>query len=255
LIGRNILLTVFDLSGRKAVVTGASGKIGRLLALGLQDAGAVVVGIDVMPDPKRDVEILARDVGDPLRSAEIAAELDDRLDGIDIWVNAAYPRTADWGIEPGQENADSWVQNVTQQLTANCTLATGIAARMSKRKCGSIINIASIYGLVSPDFTIYEGTDMGVPGPYSAIKGGLINHTRYLAGFYGSHGVRVNVLAPGGVEAGQPKEFITAYCKRTALKRLAKPEDIVGPVVFLASDASAYITGVCLPVDGGWTAI
>ncbi|MDF1748828.1 MAG: SDR family oxidoreductase [Alphaproteobacteria bacterium] len=243
------------MSGRKAVVTGASGRIGRALALGLQDSGAMVVGIDTRPDSTGDIEIVARDVSDPACSADIVEELDDKQDGIDIWVNAAYPRTVDWGVEPGRESVDSWVQNVTLQLTANCTLSTAIATRMSKRERGSIINIASIYGLVSPDFTIYEGTEMGVPAPYSAIKGGLINHTRYLAGFFGSQGVRVNVLAPGGVEAGQPKEFVTAYCNRTALKRLAKPEDLVGPVVFLASDASAYISGICLPVDGGWTAI
>lgn len=249
------MLTVFNLSGSKAVVTGASGKIGRAVALGLRDAGAMVAGIDSRSDPTCDLEILARDVGDPARSADIAAELDERLGGVDIWVNAAYPRTTDWGSGPGRESAASWVENVTLQLSANCVLATAIAARMAARNGGSIINIASIYGMVSPDFSIYEGTDMGVPAPYSAIKGGLISHTRYLAGFYGPQGVRVNVLAPGGVEAGQPQSFINAYSQRTALKRMGMAEDMVGPTVFLASDASLYVTGICLPVDGGWTAI
>ncbi len=237
------------------MVTGASGKIGRALALGLRNAGAAVTGIDARPDTACDFDILPRDVGDPARSADIAAELDERLGGVDVWINAAYPRTSDWGSDLGRESAESWVRNVTLQLTANCVLSTEIATRMAERTGGSIINVASIYGLVSPDFSIYEGTDMGVPAPYSAIKGGLINHTRYLAGFYGPRGVRVNVLAPGGVEAGQPQEFVAAYCRRTALKRLARPEDIVGPALFLASDAAAYVTGVCLPVDGGWTAI
>ena len=249
-------MTSFDLSNRTAVVTGALGKIGRAIALGLHDAGARVIGLDRAGADIDDVpfEIRIADVSDSEAVPGIVDGLASR-DAFQIWVNAAYPRTADWGQNPGREDAASWVANVSMQMTATCVAADAAAHAMAEQGGGSLINVASIYGMVSPDFSIYDGTAMGVPGPYSAIKGGLINHTRYLAGLYGPKGVRANVLAPGGVAAGQDKSFVDAYNKRTALKRLASADDMAGPAVFLASDASAYVTGVCLPVDGGWTAI
>ena len=250
-------MTSFDLSNRAAVVTGALGKIGRAIALGLHNSGARVIGLDRpgMDGGAVPFDVRAADVSDASAVGEIVEALAGSDGGFDIWVNAAYPRTDDWGRNIGREDAASWVANVTMQMTATCVAADAAARAMADGHGGSLINVASIYGMVSPDFSIYEGTAMGVPGPYSAIKGGLINHTRYLAGLYGAQGVRANVLAPGGVAAGQDRSFVDAYSKRTALKRLASAEDMVGPAVFLASDASAYVTGVCLPVDGGWTAI
>lgn len=252
-----IFLPRFDLSGRSAVVTGALGKIGKAIALALAEAGAEVVGIDTQDTvlETAGIKVFAGDAANPARAAKLAETMDDIADGYAIWVNAAYPRTADWGQRPGREDAACWTANVTMQMTAACVASEAVAFRMARRGGGSIVNVASIYGMVSPDFSIYAGTEMGVPAPYSAIKGGLINHTRYLAGRYGRDGVRVNVLAPGGVAAGQPGAFVTAYNARTALGRMGSADDMAGPAVFLASDAAQYVTGVCLPVDGGWTAI
>jgi NAD(P)-dependent dehydrogenase (short-subunit alcohol dehydrogenase family) len=145
--------------------------------------------------------------------------------------------------------------NVDLQLNSYCLLGEHAAQAMAQRRGGSIINIASIYGMVGPDFHVYEGTEMTMPAAYSAVKGGVIAHTRFLASRYGASGVRVNAICPGGVAAGQPASFVNAYEMRTPLGRMAQAEEIGPPTVFLASNASSYITGAVLPVDGGWTAI
>ena len=126
---------------------------------------------------------------------------------------------------------------------------------MKKQGFGSLINMSSIYGLVGPDFTIYEGTDMTMPAAYAAIKGGLNNLTRYLASYYGVSQIRINTVSPGGILDNQPKSFIDNYNKKVPLKRMGSPKDIVSAVYFLLSDESGYITGHNLVVDGGWSII
>ena len=125
---------------------------------------------------------------------------------------------------------------------------------MKEQGGGSIINIGSIYGTVAPDFSIYAGTEMTMPVAYSAIKGGIIALTRYIATYYGSSNIRANVVSPGGIIDRQAQTFIDRYIEKTPLDRMGTPPDVAGAVLFLASDASAYITGQNLLVDGGWTA-
>ena len=120
---------------------------------------------------------------------------------------------------------------------------------------GSLINMSSIYGLVGPDFTIYEGTDMTMPGAYSAIKGGLNNLTRYLASYFGKYQVRINTVSPGGIFDNQPESFVNNYNKKVPKKRMVDPKDIVSAVQYLLTDEASYVTGHNLVVDGGWTAI
>jgi NAD(P)-dependent dehydrogenase (short-subunit alcohol dehydrogenase family) len=126
---------------------------------------------------------------------------------------------------------------------------------MKERRSGSIVNISSIYGSVGPDFSLYAGTEMTMPAAYSAIKGGIVNFTRYLAAYYGSYGVRVNCVSPGGIYDGQPEQFVQRYKAKVPLQRMGLPEDIAAPVAFLLSEEAAYITGHNLMVDGGWTSI
>lgn len=126
---------------------------------------------------------------------------------------------------------------------------------MTKQKYGSIINIASIYGVIGPDFTVYDGTNMTMPAAYAAIKGGLINLTRYMASYFGPHNVRVNTVSPGGIFDKQNSTFVSNYEKKVPLRRMGAPEDIAPSVSFLLSDESKYITGQNLIIDGGWTAI
>jgi len=253
----------FRLDGMNAVVTGGLGRIGAAISRSLAAAGARVAVVD---KSSKGWPALARELGHGavFESADISvadavpdivASLDRRLGGISIWVNCAYPRTADWGVAPERDSPKSWRRNVEMQMVATCIAADHAAQRMAKRGGGSIINTASIYGVVGPDFSVYDGTGMTTPAAYSAIKGGIIGHTRYLASYYGRQGVRVNVICPGGVAAGQPKRFVTQYARRTALGRMAKAEELGPPTVFLASAASSYVTGAVLMVDGGWTAI
>ena len=127
--------------------------------------------------------------------------------------------------------------------------------QMTKQKSGSIVNIASIYGSVGPDFTIYLGTNMTMPAGYAAIKGGLINLTRYMASYFGPDKIRINSVSPGGIFDNQNINFVENYEKKVPLRRMGTPQDIAPSVSFLLSDESKYITGQDLIVDGGWTAI
>ncbi|MEK7333547.1 MAG: SDR family oxidoreductase, partial [Nitrospirota bacterium] len=119
---------------------------------------------------------------------------------------------------------------------------------------GTIINLASIYGVVAPDFSIYEGTEMTMPVAYSAIKGGIIALTRYIATYYAKYNVRANTVSPGGIFDNQQETFVKRYSDKTPLGRMGSPSEVTGAVVFLASEAASYITGQNLIVDGGWTA-
>ena len=254
---------VFRLDGRTAVVAGGLGKIGGAITRALAAAGARVVVVDKStqgwPALARNVgskvTFIAADLAKPKKVHAIIAGLDARLGGIHVWVNCAYPRTTDWGTRPGQDRPESWQRNVEMQMVASCLAADSAAQLMAKRGGGSIINVASTYGVVAPDFAIYRNTEMTCPAAYAAIKGGMIAHTRYLASYYGRSGVRVNALCPGGIVADQPKGFIAQYARRTVLGRMANADEIGPPAAFLASDAASYITGIVLMVDGGWTAI
>lgn len=249
-----------DLAGRLAYVTGGLGLIGSAIGRALAGAGAGVVALETQTAIDRGVPTGMRAV------AFDSAALDDlvgrlqRLEAeagpADIWVNCAYPRTEDWGRSRQEPlDAAAWRANVDLQMNSFCLIAGHVAAAMAKRGKGAVVNVASIYGAVGPDFGVYDGTDMTTPPAYSAIKGGIIAYTRYLASYYGPHGVRINAVCPGGVANKQPKRFVDNYAARTPLRRMAQPEEIAGPVAFLASDAASYVTGAILPVDGGWTAI
>jgi NAD(P)-dependent dehydrogenase (short-subunit alcohol dehydrogenase family) len=126
---------------------------------------------------------------------------------------------------------------------------------MVERGRGSIINISSIYGVVANDPSLYEGTDMKQPPDYTFVKAGMINFTRYLANYFGRQGVRANCICPGGYADDQPEPFVDQYTKRVPVGRMLENDDIKGAVVFLASDASEYVTGTSLMVDGGFTSL
>ena len=173
----------------------------------------------------------------------------------DIWINCAYPRTAQFPqSREGQLGKHDWRENIDIQLNSACLISSEVAAQMAKMGSGAIVNIASIYGMRAPRFNIYKNTGLGTPPAYTAIKAGLINYSRHLAAFYAEKGVRVNCVSPGGVFNKQDKVFLKNYSDYVPMGRLAAAEEIAGPVVFLCSDEASYITGVNLPIDGGWTA-
>lgn len=244
------------------VVTGGLGLLGFTISRSFVDAGASVVVVDNngerwsgLPENERaGLTFFEADASATNELPQFVSEVDELCGGADIWVNCHYPRTADWAAREDEFGPATWTANVEMQMVSYCVISADIARRMAQRGGGCLTNLASIYGVVGPDFSIYDGLEMTMAPPYAAIKGGIIAYSRYLATLWGPKGVRVNSVCPGGVANHQPEDFVTAYSRRTPLRRLAEPEEVAGPVVFLATDAASYITGATLMVDGGWTA-
>ncbi len=237
------------------VVTGGSGLIGRSLLEKIRREGGIPVNADLSPAGAADDSFVSCDI---TSEADIQALVDQvvaRYGRIDGWVNNAFPRTADWGARFEDIPGDSWRRNVDIQMNSVFTCCQLALRQMSAQKQGSIVNVGSIYGVVGPDFGVYQSTEMTSAAAYSAIKGGVVNFTRYLASYFGPQGIRVNCVSPGGLFDHQPEAFVNQYAKKVPLRRMAVPEDIAPAIAFLLSDEASYITGHNLMVDGGWTAI
>jgi NAD(P)-dependent dehydrogenase (short-subunit alcohol dehydrogenase family) len=257
-------LDLFRLDNKIALVTGGAGIYGTHIATALAEAGAHVV---VASRSVANCQSLASSLDARGLRAE-AAELDlvseksirglraslmAKHDRIDVLVNNAVARG---GGDLRQTSAAQWEESMKVNSTGLFLACQVFSECMQQARSGSIINIASIYGMVGPDFSIYEGTELTNPVNYAFAKGGMISLTRHLASFLAPYNVRVNCLSPGGFQNEQtPEEFVPKYTGRTPMRRMAEADDIKGPVVFLASDASRYVTGQNLAVDGGWTAI
>jgi NAD(P)-dependent dehydrogenase (short-subunit alcohol dehydrogenase family) len=264
---------LFSLNNKVAVVTGALGLIGKHHCFALAEAGANVIVADI--DEENCIQFVKTlptdsigvgvDITKPESIKRLKDIILDKFDAIDILVNNAAINDM---FENPQAAADlSMFENyplamLQKSLDVNVTgtflCSQIIGTEMANRGKGSIINIASTYGMVGPDQSIYkkpDGSQSFYKSPaYPATKGALINFTRFLAAYWGNKGVRVNTLSPGGVENNQDEYFINNYSQKTMLGRMGQPVDYKGAIVFLASDASAYMTGANLVVDGGWTA-
>lgn len=244
-----------DLKDKIVVVTGGKGLLGSEFIKEIRAAGGTAICADIACND----DIKNGDHSLDIRSEESVNRLCDAVMNeygrIDGWVNNAYPKSPDWATSFEEMPFESWRANVDSHLNGYALCCKVVLPRMKVQKSGSFLNIASIFGVVAPDFAIYEDTGIVSPAPYAAIKGGIIQMTRYFASLYGPAGVRVNALSPGGIFHGQPEEFVKRYSKKTPLRRMGTPEDIAPAVVLLLSDAASYITGINLLVDGGWTII
>jgi NAD(P)-dependent dehydrogenase (short-subunit alcohol dehydrogenase family) len=265
---------LFDLTGRVAVVTGGIGLLGRHFCAALADHGASVAIVDL--DEARSVAFarelqetygpkcagISCDIAKPLAVKAMADRVERELGPIGILHNNAQSTgtSLDQYFAPTESfNLDVWREVMAVNLDGAFLTAQHIGERMAARGHGSIIQTASIYGVVGPDHRIYEGSEymgrsINTPPVYSASKAGLIGLTRYLATYWGGRGVRVNTLTPGGVSSGQNRAFDRRYSARVPLGRMAGTDDIVGALIFLASDASSYVTGQNIIVDGGLAA-
>ena len=237
------------------IVTGGSGLLGRAFMKKIKEEGGNAINADVNCKTDLQNATIYCDVRDDLSIKKSIQEVLDSYGKIDGLVNNAYPRTKDWGTNIEAINMDSWRKNVDWQLNSYVSFSLEVLKYMKIQRSGSIVNIASIYGVIGNDFTIYEGTNMDAPGAYAAVKGALINFTRYLASYYGKYGIRVNSISPGGIFDHQTPKFVHNYEKKVPLKRMGRAEDIAPSVCFLLSDEASYVSGHNLIVDGGWTAI
>lgn len=251
---------LFSCDNKVAIITGGAGLIGKEIARGLRDFGAVVYVADTDREKTREltgeagIKFIYLDITseDSIKEAMYAVIQVNKK--IDILINCAYPKTNDWGLKIEQIPFSSWNENVNNHLGGYFLCCRFIAEHMKETGGGTIINLASIYGVAAPDFSMYEGTEMTMPAAYSAIKGGIIAFTKYLATYYAKYNIRVNSISPGGILDNQHPSFVEKYSHKTPLGRMAKPAEVVGGVLYLASDASSYVTGQNLIIDGGWTA-
>jgi NAD(P)-dependent dehydrogenase (short-subunit alcohol dehydrogenase family) len=256
---------LFDLEGRVAVVTGGMGQLGQVYLAGLAERGMHVASFDVapgeVPDGVRGYEVDVTDRASVARAVDdVAAEW-----GVPhVLVNNAgldsppdAPAEEVGSFEEYPEAAFDAVMDVNVKGTLLCCQVLGGA--MATQRRGSIVNVSSVYGLLSPPQDLYEfrrakGETFFKPVAYSVSKSAVLNLTRYLATYWAKHGVRVNTLTLAGVERDQPQEFLDAFAARSPMGRMLDAREALGAVVFLASDASSYVTGSNVVVDGGWSA-
>ena len=261
------ILDKFSLKGKIALITaGAGPQFGSSLTEGLAEAGATVITASRSLERNQefaeglrkrgfDAHGMQFELGDPQSTVKLRDDLLAKFGRLDVLVNSALSRDAYGGGNFDTQTFEQWQQSGTGDLAGLFHICQVFIADMAKRKSGSIINISSIYGTVSNDPTLYEGTDMKQPPNYTFVKAGMLNFTRYLACYYGKQGVRANCISPGGYSNNQPAPFVEKYNKRCPVGRMLGTDDIKGAVVYLASEASAYVTGHNLAVDGGWTAL
>jgi len=261
-------LKYFSLKNKKAVVIGGSGLLGSEIVKALISASAQVINLDIK---KLKLSSKFNKYQYNFFNVKKMNSLDKNFDKIinkfgcpDIFVNCSYPTSKNWNNSSFKKNKISILRdNVDFHLNSYVWLSYKICEMMKKsNKRGSVIMLSSIYGLLAQNKEIYKNTNMSENMNYSIIKGGINNFAKQLASFYGSYGIRVNSVCPGGIaghvkgsKKNQNKIFIKNYSKNCPLKRLGKPEEVASSVLFLSSDASSYITGTSFLIDGGWSIV
>lgn len=268
----NNIQQLFSLKGKNAIVTGAAGILGRRFCMGLAEFGANVALVDLDQDA---VNIFARELSDGygVKAVGIACDISSpesvrnmvaksvtELGEVNILHNNAAGKSNDLDafFAPFEEySLEQWREIMSVNIDGMFLVAQAVGKQMVMQgKGGSIIQTASIYGIMAPDQRIYEGSfymgrQINTPAVYSASKAAVVGLTKYLATYWSEKGIRVNTLTPGGVESGQNEEFKRNYSARIPLGRMAQRDEMVGALIYLASDASSYVTGHNLIVDGG----
>ena len=254
---------LFDLTGRVALVTGGTGLYGTPISEALAEAGAHV--IVASRNRKRCTAWAAEleerglhasgesyDQGDESSILQFRDRVLESFGAVDILVNNSVGRS----MRSYGDDLDAWRQSMEINATGLFAISRAFLDHMMERGSGSMVNIGSIQGVVGPDFSNYAGTSMTTPPDYQFHKHGLVGLTKYLAAWGGPSGVRANAISPGGLqtERNTVEPFRSQYCRRVYLGRMGRYDDIKGVVVFLASDASAYITGENIVMDGGYCA-
>jgi 2-deoxy-D-gluconate 3-dehydrogenase len=269
---------LFDLTGRVALLTGGAGLLGRQYTRALLAAGARVVVADLQADAAIAAAQAAADevggesigvganVTQPDDVERMVAAALDRWGRVDVLVNnAAIDPKFDAGVAQQQANTfedyqlELWQQSLDVNLTGAFLCCQAVGRAMVRQKRGVIVNVSSTYGVVAPDQRLYQRDGeaeqtLFKPAAYAVTKAGIAHFTRYLATYWAGSGIRVNTLTPHGIYNAQDDQFVRRYNERCPLGRMARIDEMNGPLLFLVSDASSYMTGSNLIVDGGWTA-
>lgn len=266
---------MFNLSNKTAIVTGGAGILGQGFCRALSKNGARVAVVDVSYDkaeqacisilednPGAELLPLRCDVTDKTNIEHMVQTVKSKFGSIDILLNNAATKTNDlkkFFTSFEEYELETWRAVMSVNLDGMFLVAQSVGKEMIKQNAGgSIIQTSSIYGVVAPDQSIYAGSEfLGVeintPAVYSASKGAVLSLTKYLATYWAKHNIRVNTLTPGGIESGQNNTFVNNYSRKVPLGRMGKFDELLGALLFLASDASTYVTGQNIIVDGGFT--
>jgi len=259
--------TMFSVGGKRILVTGAAGHLGSTLAAALAAGDATVLLADtdeealarVMRglDSSRDHQSFVVDLEDGADRERFVYDIGAHAPAVDGLVhNAAFVGTSaldGWAVPFEEQSVETWRRALEVNVTAPFHLTQALLPLLKKAQAPSVVTIGSVHGVVGADWRLYEGLPMASPAAYAASKGALIHLTTWLATTLAPH-VRCNSVSPGGLERSQPGDFATRYATRTPLGRMGTEGDIVGAIVYLLSDASAYVTGQNIVVDGGYSA-
>jgi gluconate 5-dehydrogenase len=273
---------LFSVAGKTVVLTGASGFLGRTFADALLANGARVVALGrserLISEAERwkaefgagSVSVQRVDMYDLAALSKTLDRITEEEPSIDVLVNNAHELGAGTGFNVPEGSLDgatldTWMRNLTGGIYWAALTTQKIGAKMKQQRAGSIINISTMYALVAPRPQLYQGTEFINPPGYSAAKAGLLSFTRYVASFWGLHGIRANAILPGpfsntedvgGANAvQQDSPFLERLKGFTCMGRIGKPYELAGALLFLASDASSFMTGQSIVIDGGWTAV
>lgn len=264
---------LFSLAGKNALVTGAAGILGRRFCEGLAEYGANIALVDIRSDQIEELALqlggrygvkavgIPCDVSDPVQVAEMAERAVDELGAIHVLHNNAASKSEDmeaFFASFEEYSINEWRRISSVNIDGMFLVAQAVGRKMVEQGGGSIVQTASIYGVVAPDQRIYEGSSylgrqINTPAVYVVTKSAVVGLTRYLATYWASSNIRVNCITPGGVESGQNETFVDRYSQRVPLGRMARSDEMVGALLYLASDASSYVTGQNLIIDGGLT--
>jgi|TARA_X000001036_G_scaffold87176_1_gene79268 NAD(P)-dependent dehydrogenase (short-subunit alcohol dehydrogenase family) len=259
---------IFDnsIKGKVVLITGASGYIGRNTAHALSNYGANLILVDTNQKKLKDlkisiesnnssVDIICKDLTKKGSIELIKKMIEKKYKKLDILINSigfvGTSKMKGWNTNFKNQSKPAWDCSIETNMTSIFFLIQALHVLMKKPKSASIVNISSMYGEYAPDKNIYKGTKINNPAAYSVAKAGLNHMTKWLAVELGPK-IRVNAISPGGLFRNQERMFVKKYTEKTLLKRMATEDDIIGPIIFFASDMSKYITGQNLIVDGGW---
>ncbi|MFI4910279.1 MAG: SDR family oxidoreductase [Sedimentisphaeraceae bacterium JB056] len=249
---------LFSLEDKVVLVTGGAGLYGKFIFQALAEAGTIAITASRTLDAGEELALSLRERGlkayamvadqaDHASIMELKEKIKSEFGRLDVFVNNAVARPMRKYTDP----LDAWAKSMDINATGMFDILREMTDLMAQSGGGTVVNIGSMQGVYGADFSLYEGTDMDSPPDYHFHKGGMVSLTKYLARKLAPQNIRVNCISPGGLFTGQPEAFVEKYSKKVPLGRMASDDDLKGVVVFFASEASAYITGENLVMDGG----